>query len=66
MKQTEKIMLTFIMTILTLAMLSGMTSCSSAKVYSKGNGWNKMPKKSDLTGWVYQSKQFRFTSQLKK
>jgi hypothetical protein len=56
MKQTEKIIMTFIITILTLAMLSGMTSCSSAKVYSKGNGWNKMPKKSDLTGWVYQSK----------
>jgi hypothetical protein len=56
MKQTEKIILTFIMTILTLAMLSSMTSCSSAKVYSKGNNWKSMPKKSDLTGWVYQSK----------
>lgn len=57
MKQTEKIMLTFIMTILALAMLSSMTSCRGSKVvYEYKSDWNKMPKKSTTTGWVYQSK----------
>jgi hypothetical protein len=57
MKETEKIILTFIMTILTLAMLSSMTSCRGSKmVYEYKSDWNKMPKKSTTTGWVYQSK----------
>ena len=40
--------------IVVLALLSGMTSCSSTKtVYRIGNGWEKAPTKSTMTGIVY-------------
>ena len=51
MDKTEKTMLTILLTIAGLALLASMTSCSSAKVYSIGNEWKKMPKQSEITGW---------------
>jgi hypothetical protein len=57
MKQTEKSILVFLITIIGLAMMASMTSCRGSKVvYEYKSDWNKMPKKSTTTGWVYQSK----------
>jgi len=33
-----------------------LASCSTARVYQKGAGWETLPKKSDITGWTYSQK----------
>jgi len=44
-------------TIVTLALMSGMTSCTSSKiVYEKGSSWKPLSKKSEMTGVVYNRK----------
>ena len=44
-------------TIVALALMSGMSSCTSSKiVYEHGSSWKPMSKKSEMTGLVYQNK----------
>ena len=58
MKQlsTDEAIKLIVALLVAFALIAGMTSCSSSRVYEKGNGWHSAPKKSDLTGWAYQNK----------
>ena len=51
--KTEQLILIII---IMMALINGLTSCSSSKVYKIKDGWSKMPTKSNLTGWVYENK----------
>lgn len=52
----EKTIIIAISTIIALAILGSLTSCSQSKVYNQGNTWKPMEERSSLTGWKYQSK----------
>ena len=42
--------------ILMMALINGLTSCSTAKVYKIKDQWSAAPKTSSATGWSYSKK----------
>lgn len=53
----EKTIILTLLTMLGMAILSGLFSCRGTKtVYEYKSGWNTMSKKSDVTGWSYMKK----------
>ena len=56
MKQlsTDQAIKLIVAMIVGLALLSGMTSCGTTKApYHIGDGWQKAPTKSSMTGYTY-------------
>jgi len=49
----EKAIITAIGTIIGLALLGSMMSCTTSCVYRQGNSWKESTKKSVVTGWTY-------------
>jgi len=39
-----------------MALINGLTSCTTSKVYRIKDKWSTAPERSSVTGWVYESK----------
>jgi hypothetical protein len=41
---------------LLMALINGLMSCTSSKVYRYKEGWSTAPIRSNVTGWIYEVK----------
>jgi len=41
---------------LLMALINGLMSCTTSKVYRYKEGWSTTPTRSSITGWKYEAK----------